>query len=202
MNEAASLSRPGQSGATMDDYSEDSTGTPHDHTAWTRACQRAVAGGDALELTLYTRSAVPAYGTRAYHDEVRARLAGLATDGSVADWHREVLGERLDPEVGSGTEGGPGDAVRAETDVADLLAWADRRGLALPFQERRRRSMLVEESHAVLVPPHVLLAVRSADDVLGVAPCRDGAETTTVMDLLTLLEDPEPRGEDRPTATA
>lgn len=186
----------------MDDYSEDSTATANEQTAWTRACRQAVAGGDALELTLYTRSAVPAYGTRAYHDEVRARLAGLAADGSVTDWHREVLGERLDPEVGSGTEGGPGDVGRAETHVAELLAWADRRGLVLPFQERRRRSMLVEESHAMLVPPNVLLAVRAGDDVLGVAPCRDGAETTTVIDLLTLLEDSEPRGEDRPTATA
>lgn len=185
----------------MDDIADSQTGA-RDTDHWTRTLLRTVAGRADLQVRLYTRSAVPAFGTRSYYDEVCARIESLVDEGVLEGWEREIWGGHLDPAAVSRADSDTARDTSNGSTAADVRAWAERHGLASPFEERKRQSTVLDETDRVLVPPHVLVAVEDDRSLLGVAPCGDGEQTTTVMDLLTLLTDAETSRENRRTATA
>lgn len=165
----------------------------HSEATWTAECTAAVAAGERLHFDVYRRSAEAAYGTRGFHDRVMERVHELERRGILADYDRHVWGDRL--RIGSDATGIDAHA----TALADLRIWARERGATLPFEVRECTSTVLEQDYVVLVPPHLLLAVRADDRLVGVAPCRHGSESTSVMGLLALLCDRE-RGEEHRTS--
>lgn len=160
---------------------------------WTRTCREATTGDRAVRLVVHTRSAAPAFGTRELYRRVRDRVGDLEEQGRVDDVTFEVWGTHLEAN----------ETDRSATSLDALRAWARRHDVTLPFEERRCNSMLIEDSYTVTVPPHVLVTLVDEDDeILGVAPSRSGTDSTSVMDLLTLLEEPERRRENRASASA
>lgn len=160
---------------------------------WTAECTSAVADGRQLHLEIYARALEPAYGTRAFHDRVNELVDTLEADGVIAGHEFDVWGDRLRIRRGSAVDGG-----HSET-LADFRAWARERGVRLPFQVRECHSSILGEEYAVLVPPHVLVAVRASGELLGVAPCRVEDRSVSVTELLTLLCDPD-RWADHPAS--
>jgi len=164
---------------------------------WTQTCCDAAAEGRTLHVRIHTRSVVPAFGTRDYHDEVRERVRRLADVGTIDDVSVEAWGNQ----VGT-THSEHVDAKTAAT-VETYQAWADRHDVALPFEERHCNSTLIDDTYTVLVPPHLLLAVADGDGtVIGVAPTVDGSASISVMDLLTRLADRTDQEDHRASASA
>jgi len=164
---------------------------------WTRACRAAAAEGRPLHVSVHTRSVAPEFGTREYHDAVLDRLrqledCGCVTDVSFDAWGKQV-GTRQTRHVDEST------ASTVET----YRAWADRQDVTLPFEERHCNSTLIDDSYTVLVPPHLLVCVKDGDgEVLGVAPTMDDEGPTSVMDLLTHLEEQSRPEDPRASASA
>lgn len=137
-----------------------------------------------MRLTVHTRSAAPEFGTRDYHDAVIEGVRTLEEAGRVDRVEFDVWGKHVGTSPASRGEEWTESAVEA------YRRWADRRDVDLPFERRECTSMLIEDAYSVLVPPHVLVAVRDGDgEVIGVAPSVDDGEPVSVMDLLTLLDD-------------
>lgn len=194
---AGALTGPGESAraSTMEHSPDGPTGVSTENAQWLRAFREATARDEPLRLELYTRSAVPAFGTRSYREEVRERVAHLVEDGPVAEYSLEVWSEEVTTDPSRRPE------ERDEATIAEFRAWAERRGLELPFEKRRRTSSLIDEEYTVLIPPHVLAALYREDDLVAVAPYRDGERATSVMDLLTHLQERTSPGNDRASAT-
>lgn len=146
-------------------------------------CRDAAAEDEPLRVEVYTRSAVPEYGVREYYDRVTAKIDEFVQRGTLTDCRIETWGKQLRVEDGF-DEGAGG---RAET-VSELRSWARAAGVRLPFQVRQCRSSIINDSYAVLVPPHVLVAVYGEDGLYGIAPCSDGERSVSVLEFLDRLD--------------
>lgn len=177
--------------------SDGQTVTAERRTDWTDDCRRAIEEDGAVHLTVHTRSAAPEFGTRDYHDAVIEGVGKLEEGGQVDRVEFDVWGKHV------GTSPASRGDEWTESTVESYRAWADRRGVKLPFEHRECNSTLIDDAYSVLVPPHVLVAVRNVDgEVLGVAPSLQDSDHVSVMDLLTLLDETGPADEARAEASA
>lgn len=175
----------------MPDSPSDSTAEGTVPCSWVADCAEAVADGAQLRLEIYARSPEPEFGTRAYRERVMARVRELVGEGTVADYQFLVWGDRL--RIG-GTD-------REAEKLAEFRTWAREHGTSLPFRIRKCSSSIIDEEYAVLVPPHVFLALYRGDDLVGVVPCSEGDRSTSVLDVLGLLCDRELRDDQRASAS-
>ncbi|MFC7075728.1 HTH domain-containing protein [Haloarcula halophila] len=132
--------------------------------------------GTTVRMTLWTRQ--PVCGTRT---TVLDRLGQLRSQGAIDGFDVETWPDEI--------------RLDGETTHDEIVAtferfgdWASDHGVTVepPF-ETRQVSPLLGTSYRVLRLPVMVLAVYD-DELAGVYPCTDGAETTTIPDFLDAYE--------------
>lgn len=138
-------------------------------------------------VELFVRSLAPT----GAHERQRAiidRLVQLAEENRIGTISSTVWGDRICPETASKLTTG-----RSLLDDFDRLrTWAHQHDASLePFFDERVEGSMFEDTHTVVIPPVLCLAVSKGDGLWGVFPCTNGDEIYTVMDGLDMLDDIE-----------
>jgi hypothetical protein len=138
-----------------------------------------LGGSDSPQVTLYVRGDM--FGANDRQNAVARRLGALEDAGRIDGYDVTVWSDRVRLD---------GDRPEPAADLyRSFVRWADAEGVDIdPFFSVRERESFVDGTARELVLPVMCLAVRTDDGLETVAPHRDGAETTSIVDCLDRLE--------------